>query len=126
MIYSLGFRARVNHYVGALWFYELTCVGQQYASATITFSGSPDPNLITQIILGRTDQPSSTDNTIEHLNLIGDTTETLATAFALLLNSGYTAVWAQASGSQLTIYSRSMGTDGNAITIATSAELPPT
>ena len=66
-------------------------------------------------------QPSSTDTTIEHLNLIGDTTETLATAFALLLNGGYTAVWAQASGSQLTIYSRTMGTAGNSITIATSA-----
>ena len=39
MIHSLGFQARVNHYVGALWFYELTCVGQVYASATITFSG---------------------------------------------------------------------------------------
>jgi len=121
MIYALGFRARVNHYVGALWFYELTCVGQQYASATVTFSGSPDPNLITQIILGTVGQPTSTDTTIEHLNLIGDTSETLATAFALLLNGGYTAVWAQASGSQVTIYSRSMGTDGNAITIATSA-----
>ena len=121
MIYSLGFQARVNHYVGALWFYELTCVGQQYASATITFSGSPDPNLITQIILGTYGQPSSTDTTIEHLNLIGDTTETLATAFVLLLNNGYTGIWAQASGSQLTIYSRAMGTDGNTITIATSA-----
>ena len=122
MINSLGFRARVNHYAGALWFYELTCVGQQYASATLAFSGAPDPNLITQITLGRTDQPVSFDNTIQHLNLIGDSTETLATAFALLLNSGYTAVWAQASGSQLTIYSRSLGTDGNAITIA-AAEL---
>jgi len=121
MIYSLGFRARANHYVGALWFYELTCVGQQYASATVTFSGSPDPNLVTQIILGTYGQPSSTDTTIEHLNLIGDTTGTLATAFSLLINGGYTAVWAQASGSQVTIYSRSMGTDGNMITIATSA-----
>jgi hypothetical protein len=61
MIYALGFLARVNHYAGALWFYELNCVGQQYASATITFSGSPDPNLITQIILGTVGQPSSTD-----------------------------------------------------------------
>jgi len=121
MINSLGCEARVNHYAGALWFYELNCVGQQYASATVTFSGSPDPNLTTQIILGTYGQPSSTDTTIEHLNLIGDTTETLATAFALLLNSGYTAVWAQASGSQLNIYSRAMGTDGNGITIATSA-----
>jgi hypothetical protein len=121
MIYVLGFLGRVNHYAGALWFYELNCVGQQYASATITFSGSPDPNLTTQIILGTTGEPSSTDTTIQHLNLIGDTTQTLATAFALLLNGGYTAVWAQASGSQLTIYSRAMGTAGNAITIATSA-----
>jgi hypothetical protein len=121
MIDSLGFQARVNHYVGALWFYELTCVGQVYASATITFSGSPDPNLTTEIILGTVGLPSSTDTTIEHLNLIGDTTETLATAFELLLNGGYTAVWAQASGSQLTIYSRAMGSVGNAITIATSA-----
>jgi hypothetical protein len=120
MIYSLGFQARVNYYVGALWFYELNNVGQQYASATVTFSGIPDPNLITQIILNRTGEPDSDENTIEHLNLIGDTTETLTIAFALLLNSGYTSVWAQATGSQLTIYSRSMGTDGNAITIATS------
>jgi hypothetical protein len=123
MINSLGFLGRVNHYAGALWFYELTCFGQQYASATVAFSGTPDANLITQIILGRTDQPISTDNTIEHLNLIGDTSETLATAFAQLLNGGYTAVWAQATGSQVTIYSRSMGNDGNLITIATS---PPT
>jgi len=121
MIYALGFRARVNHYAGALWFYELNCVGQQYASATVTFSGSPDPNLITQIILGTVGQPSSTDNIIEHLNLIGDTTETLALAFALQFNNGFTGVWAQASGSQLTIYSRAMGTQGNQITLATSA-----
>jgi hypothetical protein len=121
MIYELGFRARVNHYAGALWFYELNCVGQQYASATVTFSGSPDPNLITQIILGTLGQPASTDSTVEHLNLIGDTTETLATAFALQLNAGYTAVWAEATGSQVIVYSRAMGTDGEAITIATSA-----
>ena len=123
MIQSLGFHGRVNHYVGALWFYELTRVGHQYASAMVTFSGSPDPNLITQIILGRTDQPVSSNTTIEHLNLIGDSAETLAIAFALELNRGYTAIWAQASGSQLTIYSRSMGDDGNSVTIATS---PPT
>jgi len=121
MIYSLGYRARVNHYAGALWFYELSCPGQQYASATVTFSGNPDPNETTQIILGRTDQPPSLQTVIEHLNLDGDTPETLATAFELLLNSGYTAVWAQANGSQLRIFSRSMGSDGNNITIATSA-----
>jgi len=121
MIDSLGFTARVNHYVGALWFYELNCVGQQYASATVTFAGSPDPNLITQIILGTYGQGPDSENIIEHLNLIGDTTETLALAFAFLLNNGYTGVWAQANGSQLTIYSRAMGSEGNTITIATSS-----
>ncbi len=116
MINSLGCQARVNHYVGALWFYELNCVGQQYASAIVTFSGTPDANDITSITLDTT--------TIEHLQLIGDTTDTLATAFALLLNNGSTAVWAQASGSQLTIYSRTMGLDGNSISISTSTNSP--
>ncbi len=122
MIHSLGMHGRVNHYVGALWFYELVRTGHEYASGTITFTGAPDPSLITQIIIGRTDESSSTDNTIEHLNLIGDTVETLALAFALELNRGYTAIRATATGNQLTIYSRSMGFDGNAITISTSPD----
>ena len=28
MIYFLGFQGRVNHYAGALWFYELVCAGR--------------------------------------------------------------------------------------------------
>lgn len=121
MINSLGFHGRANHYAGALWFYELVNPRNQYASATITFSGAPDQNLITEIVIGRTDQPPSTQNVIQHLNLDGDTVQTLATAFALLLNGGYTGVRAEASGNQLTIYSRSLGSDGNAITISTSS-----
>ncbi len=121
MIHSLGFQGRVNHYVGALWFYELTRVGHQYAAGTITFTGTPDANQITQVYIGRTDQPVSTRNVIEHLNLLGDTPETVAKSFELELNRGYTAIRALASGSQLTIYSRSMGVDGNAITLGTSA-----
>jgi|CZKS01.1.fsa_nt_gi hypothetical protein len=124
MINSLGMQARVNHYVGALWFYELVNPANVYASGTVTFTGSPDPNLITEIIIGRTDEPASTANTIQHLNLTGDTVQTLALAFALELNRGYTAIRASASGNQLTIYSRSLGTDGNLITIATSANTP--
>jgi hypothetical protein len=117
---SLGLRGRVNHYAGALWFYELTRAGHQYAQGTITFSGTPDHDQITQIYIGRTDQPPSTTNVINHLNLIGDTTETLAKAFELELNRGYTAIRATATGNQLAIYSRSMGMDGNAITLASS------
>jgi hypothetical protein len=121
IINSLGMQARVNHYVGALWFYELVNPANVYASGTVTFTGSPDPNLITELIIGRTDEPASDDNTIQHLNLIGDTVETLALAFELELNRGYTAIRASASGNQLTIYSRSLGSDGNFISIASSA-----
>ncbi len=121
IINSLGFQGRVNHYVGALWFYELVNEGNQYASATITFTGTPDQNLITEIILGQTGQSASTQNVVQHLNLDGDTIQTLATAFALLLNGGYTGVRAEANGNQITIYSRSLGSGGNAITISTSA-----
>lgn len=119
MIDSLGFKGRANNYVGALWFYELTAVGHQYASGTVTFTGTPDPNFATQITIGRADQPANA-STITHLNLIGDTAETVAKAFEQLLNNGYTAVWAKADANVLTIYSRSMGTDGNSVSIDAS------
>jgi hypothetical protein len=116
MINSLGFQGRVNHYVGALWFYELTNPVAQYASASVTFAGSPDPNLTTQVLIGQGGETTP----LNHLNLIGDTTETVALAFAMQINTGYTAIWAQASGSTLTIYSRAIGAQGNAITISAS------
>lgn len=117
---SLGFKGRVNHYAGALWFYELLRSQHQYASGTISFSGTPDPNLITQVLIGRADRSVSENVAITHLNLIGDTAASLAKAFELQINAGYTAIWAQAKDGELTIYSRSMGADGNAVTIAVS------
>ena len=117
---SLGFKGRVNHYVGALWFYELFRPGHQYASGTISFTGSVDQNQVTQIYIGRSDEPVQSRVAIQHVNLLGDTPETLAKAFELQINSGYTAIWAQAAGNILTIYSRSMGLDGNIVSIAVS------
>jgi hypothetical protein len=119
-IVSLGFKGRVNHYVGALWFYELVRPGHNYASATITFSGTPVFSEVTQIVINRIGQPASSQTVLNHLNLIGETAQDVAKAFELVINSGYTAVWAKAVGAQLTIYSRSMGEDGNHITIAAS------
>jgi hypothetical protein len=107
---TLGFRARANHYAGALWFYELVQQGQQYASATVTFSGAPGFGDITQISLGAT--------AISHVNLIADTAQSVATCFALLINAGSTGVWAQANGATLTITARAMGTQGESITVA--------
>lgn len=117
LINHLGFHARINHYVGALWFYELARQGHVYASATVTFSGTPVFSDHTTITIDR-DPASPTPTVIDHQNLIGETPDDIAKAFELLINSGYTAIRAEASGNVLTIYSRSMGFDGNSITIA--------
>ncbi len=113
MLQSLGFIGRANHYVGALWFYELLASGNKYAKATVTFQGTPDFGETTQIIIDGT--------ALSHQNTIGDTTATLALAFQYLINYNSTGVWAKASGNMLTIHARVMGTAGDAITLATSA-----
>ena len=112
LIQKLGFQGRANHYAGALWFYELCQPGQQYASATITFTGTPEfgPGKMTQMFLG--------SMPITHVHLIGDSAESIATCFALLINSGWTAVRAEASGATLTIYARAMGSAGNGLAIS--------
>jgi hypothetical protein len=114
LIQKLGFRGRVNHYVGALAFYELVRPGMTYASTTIevTMPGQ---------------QPSGTASGLAELEVDGaivqhqilpdETSETLAIAFASLINAGSNAVWASASGSNLTITARAMGTAGNGIVV---------
>lgn len=119
MIHSLGFRGRVNHYVGALIFYELYRKGHQYASATIDFIGVPTPSEYSEIAIGTLGEPSSTI-TVRHLNLFGDTAERIAKAFELEFNRGYTAIRAEASGTRLSIYSRKMGQIGESITLGGS------
>ncbi len=112
LIQKLGFLGRANHYAGALWFYELSQPGQQYSSATVTFAGAPEFGNTTQISLGAT--------AISHLNLIGDTAQSIAACFALLINAGSTGVWAQANAAALTITARAMGTQGESITVSVS------
>ncbi len=121
MIHSLGFEGRVNHYVGALWFYELVCAGNVYASATVTFSGAPVASSITTLSIGRVDQPLIAPTVLQHLNLVGDTAESVAKAFEFQLNNGYTAIWAHAASNVLTIYARRMGGDGNQVSLAAAA-----
>jgi len=112
LIATLGFKGRANHYAGAMWFYELSCPGNQYASATIAFSGAPRFGDTTTITLAGTP--------LEHLNLIGDTAQSIAKAFEFLIAAGSSAVWAHADGTTLTITARAMGVNGNGLTIATS------
>src|SRR5205823_8634593 len=80
LIKTLGFTGRANHYAGALWFYELVRQGHSYASATVTFSGTPVFSEITEIAIGL----SGATTTLEHLNLIGDTAQSIAKAFELI------------------------------------------
>jgi hypothetical protein len=112
LINALGFRGRENHYAGALWFYELRCVGNQCASATVTFAGTPEFGKTTEVQLGPT--------SIDHVNLIGDTAESTAKCFELLINAGSTGVWACSEGTVLTVTSRAMGTAGQTLGIAAS------
>jgi hypothetical protein len=109
-IQALGFVGRSNHYAGALWFYELTCAGQQYATGSITFSGTSQFGDTTQVSLGPT--------VFTHLNLIGDTPSSLAQAFALLIDEGATGVWAAANDTVLTITARLMGSAGDGLTLS--------
>lgn len=120
MLQSMGFTGRANHYVGALWFYELTRIGHQYASGTVTFSGTPDPNYFVTLTLGRVGQPTSTNTVLQRLIHVGDTAQTIAASFAQELNRGYTGLWASASGGTLTIQSRSMDGDGELTTLDVS------
>ncbi len=109
LIEALGFHGRVNHYAGAMWFYELRLQGNSYASGNITFAGTPEFGKTTELNLGGT--------SIQHLNLIGDTAASIATCFALLINAGSTGVYAEASGAVLTITARSLGIAGNSISL---------
>jgi hypothetical protein len=117
---SLNFTGRANHYAGALWFYELVRTGHQYASGTVTFSGTPAPNAYVTLTLGETGQPSSSNTVLQKLIHVGDTAATIALVFAEELNRGYTGVWASVTGTELTITARTMGLAGNANTLAVS------
>ncbi len=106
----LGFRGRANHYVGAILFYELENPGNVYAQGTITFQGTPVFSQTVQVII---------DGTVfSRLTLSTDTNESIAKAFEFLINDGSTGVRASSSGAVLTIYSRQLGTTGNAITLS--------
>jgi hypothetical protein len=109
LVDTLGLRGRLNHYAGALLFYKLACQGNQYASATITFAGQPEFGS------GGKTEVELDGTALQHWNLIGDTAESIATCFELLINAGSSEVWAQASGASLTITSRLLGSSGNSI-----------
>jgi hypothetical protein len=117
MMSRLGYTGRANHYVGAMWYYELVNPTQEYASATIELTGTPQfgPGELTEITIGRIDDPGRT--VITHLHLIGDTAETVAKAVEYDINWGCMSVRAVADGASVRLYSRRVGADGNNITV---------
>ncbi|HWR49763.1 MAG TPA: hypothetical protein VN428_01560 [Bryobacteraceae bacterium] len=120
MIDSMGFRGRVNHYVGAMWFYELVRVGHAYASASVVFDGTPEFGARTELTVGRSGDPGA-DLVIAHVHRIGDTAETVVRALELAINAGYTAIRAVAEGGTLRLYARAMGAEGNGLTLSAVA-----
>jgi hypothetical protein len=116
MIHSLGFHGRHNYYVGALLFYELENPGNVYATGTVTFSGTADPNALVSITVG----PAAGPATIERVIHAGDTPETIAISLAQELNRGYTSLWASCSGGVVTIQCRLPGEAGNSFTLEAS------
>jgi len=116
LIDSLGFTGRQNHYVGALWFYELAVPGNVYASGTVTFTGTPAFSSTVTVNLVQSGSTLALTKLVHE----GMTPDMVAAAFAIELNRGYTAVWASASGNVLTIQSRTLGTAGNGIALSAS------
>jgi len=116
LMHTLGFHGRANHYAGALWFYELSQSGHQYASATVVFAGAPEffQNNLTQISIG--------DALFQHWNLTGDTAQSMARCFGLLINEGSAGVWASVDGVRLTITARTEGAAGNGLNISASTQ----
>lgn len=116
LLRRLGFHGRVNHYVGAMWFYQLRNQGYTHAEATIAFQGQPVFGATTELRIGNLDYGPAFDTVFTHLNRAGDSAQTIALAFALRINDGSTAVRAEASGATLRIVSRRLGSEGNKIT----------
>jgi hypothetical protein len=119
LIQKLGFNGRVNHYTGALWFYEIYRPQTQYAALTVTFveqEFSNSPIMKLDITPAPTQSvPNPQPATLQHQVLPDDDVNTVAQAFAALVNTGINVAWASASGAQLTLTARAMGPDGNGI-----------
>ena len=120
LIQKLGFFGRVNHYVGALWFYELTRTGTQYASVKFTLTQTTPSTSSPTIVLALAATAAALlipkqVTLIKHLVLPDDSIANVAEALAALVNLGTNLVWASANGNQLTITARYMGVEGNGV-----------
>jgi hypothetical protein len=126
LINKLGFTGRVNHYVGALWFYEIVRTGTQYATLTVKFQLSPTHGSpYVQFALAADQASLSAASTlVSHLVLPDDDSAAVASAIAALINVGTNLLWASTDGDSLTVTARAMGTLGNGIAFQLASSTP--
>jgi hypothetical protein len=120
LINKLGFTGRVNHYVGALWFYEIVRTGTQYATLSVQIQLATPIGANAQLTFALAADVASLSSAaarteISHLVLLDDTSATVALAIAALINVGTNLVWAGTNGTSLTVTARAMGVDGNGV-----------
>jgi hypothetical protein len=115
-IQKLGLVGEIDHYTGVFWWGRKSDPAHVYTTWTIVFSGTLPVGDYVYLNLGGTE--------IGHATLIGDTLETLATCFALLVSQGTAAFFATASGATLTLTQRSEGPD-YALTVACNTSCSP-
>jgi hypothetical protein len=123
LIQKLGFLGRVNHYVGALWFYEIVRTGTKYSTLTVQMNLSTGVNS-PYLQFSLASDPNSSPTIISHLVLPDDTSSTVAAAIAALINVGTNLLWASANGNNLLLTARAMGTSGNNILFALASSSP--
>lgn len=117
LINELGFRGRLNHYVGAMWFYQMERAGHHYASVRLQLGGTPVPSSVVTLTFGLTSDPVEQRSAVHHVVRVGDSVPLLAQTLAMTLNSGYTAVRAEAGEDYLDIIARLPGNFGNSLLV---------
>jgi len=99
MMDKLGFAGPMNTYIGVFWWNQRKRTGATIPSATITFGGAFDAGDQIFVDIG--------GETVGKTVFANETTDTFAMHFASFINETYVGVWAAASGSTLTITTRS-------------------
>lgn len=96
---KLGYAGPMNEYLGVFWWNERTATGLTYSSSQVTFAGTYAAADAVILTLNGTDIGKSV--------FAGDTANTIAAHFAMLINATFTGVWASAASGVLTITGRS-------------------
>jgi hypothetical protein len=111
---QLGYAGPMNEYLGVFWWNQRKQTGASFSTAQVTFGGT---------FAGGESVTLTLNGTVIGKSVFpADTTSTIATHFAALINGAFVAVWASASGSVLTINARSAAAAYNiALTVSTTS-----